>query len=104
MNPFVIKHPIITEKTLWLASTDNTYTFEVSRTATKKQIQEIVQKLYDVKVVSVNTVSGHTSKVPTGRRRLKTTKAKTKKAFIKLQAGHTITLFDVTGEATAKSE
>lgn len=98
MNPFVIKQPIITEKTLMLANVENTYTFEVAATATKKQIQEIVQNLYGVKVVSVNTVFGHNSEVRTGRKRLKTSRSKTKKALVKLEAGQSIALFDISGE------
>jgi large subunit ribosomal protein L23 len=99
MNAFIVTQPIITEKTLLLANTQNTFTFQVARTATKKQIQEIIGQMYDVDVVSVNTVSGHASRVATGRRRLKTVKAKLKKAFIKLKDGQTIALFDMTGAA-----
>lgn len=98
MNPFVIKHPIITEKTLQLANTLNMYTFEVAVSATKQQIQDVIEKMYQVNVTSVNTVLGHSSVVRTGRRRLKSHRSRTKKAIIKLQAGQTIKLFDLTGE------
>lgn len=51
----IIIKPIITER----SSMDQMaakYTFEVARNATKAQIKEAVEKLFDVKVLSVNTI------------------------------------------------
>ncbi|HED63983.1 MAG TPA: 50S ribosomal protein L23 [Planctomycetes bacterium] len=52
----IIQKPVITEK----ASTDtmnrNAYTFRVPRTANKAEIRDAVQRLFDVKVLSVNTL------------------------------------------------
>ena len=50
----VILSPVITEKAT-LASEKNQVMFKVARTATKPQIKEAVEKLFDVKVKSVNT-------------------------------------------------
>ena len=50
----VILSPVITEKAT-LASDKNQVMFKVARTATKPQIKEAVEKLFDVKVKSVNT-------------------------------------------------
>ena len=50
----VIKSPVITEKAT-LASEHNKVVFKVAKTATKPQIKEAVEKLFDVKVTSVNT-------------------------------------------------
>ena len=50
----VILSPIITEKAT-AASERNQVMFRVPRTATKPQIKEAVEKLFDVKVKSVNT-------------------------------------------------
>ena len=50
----VIKSPVITEKAT-LASEYNKVVFKVAKTATKPQIKEAVEKLFDVKVTGVNT-------------------------------------------------
>ena len=51
----VIIAPVITEKAT-IASEHNKVVFKVARTATKPQIKEAVEKLFDVKVKSVNTL------------------------------------------------
>ena len=51
----VILSPVITEKAT-MASDKNQVLFKVARTATKPQIKEAVEKLFDVKVKSVNTL------------------------------------------------
>ena len=51
----VIISPVITEKAT-LASERNQVMFKVARNATKPQIKEAVEKLFDVKVKSVNTL------------------------------------------------
>ena len=51
----VILSPVITEKAT-IASEQNQVIFKVARTATKPQIKEAVEKLFDVKVKSVNTL------------------------------------------------
>jgi large subunit ribosomal protein L23 len=50
----VIIAPVITEKAT-VASEHNQVLFKVARNATKPQIKEAVEKLFDVKVKSVNT-------------------------------------------------
>ena len=51
----VIVRPIITEKAT-TASEHNQIVFRVARHATKPQIKEAVEKLFDVKVKHVNTL------------------------------------------------
>ena len=51
----VIVAPVITEKATML-SEHNKVVFKVARTATKPQIKAAVEKLFDVKVKSVNTI------------------------------------------------
>jgi large subunit ribosomal protein L23 len=51
----VIIAPVITEKAT-LASEHNQVIFRVAKSATKPQIKEAVEKLFDVKVTSVNTL------------------------------------------------
>jgi len=50
----VIISPVITEKAT-VASERNQVIFKVAKHATKPQIKEAVEKLFDVKVKSVNT-------------------------------------------------
>lgn len=95
MNAFIIKKPVITEKSLMLATTLNTYTFEVERGAHKQEIKHAVEEMFNVKVESVNTIFGHRSSKKTGRKRLNSSVAKVKKALVKLKAGDTIALFDI---------
>jgi large subunit ribosomal protein L23 len=51
----IILAPVITEKAT-LASEHNQVIFRVAKSATKPQIKEAVEKLFDVKVKSVNTL------------------------------------------------
>ena len=51
----VLIAPVITEKAT-AASEHSKVVFKVARTATKPQIKEAVEKLFDVKVKSVNTL------------------------------------------------
>ena len=51
----VIVSPVITEKATAL-SEHNKVVFRVRKDATKPQIKEAVERLFDVKVVSVNTL------------------------------------------------
>ena len=51
----VIVSPVITEKAT-IASEHSKVVFKVARNATKPQIKEAVEKLFDVKVKAVNTL------------------------------------------------
>jgi len=51
----VLLSPVITEKAT-MASELNKVVFKVASSATKPQIKEAVEKLFDVKVKSVNTL------------------------------------------------
>lgn len=96
MNPYTVIKPIITEKSLRLASVDNTYTFLVQTSATKGQIKETVTKLFAVEVETIRTIVNQKEKRRTGKRRLAATTGKAKKALVTLKQGHTIDLFDLT--------
>ena len=83
----VIIAPVITEKAT-TASEQNKVVFKVRREATKPQIKEAVEKLFDVKVKSVNTLirKGKT-KVFKGR---PGELSDVKKAIVTLEEGHRI--------------
>lgn len=83
----VIIAPVITEKAT-IASEHNKVMFKVRKTATKPQIKEAVEKLFDVKVKSVNTlVRG--GKIKTFRGRLGQ-QSDSKRAIVTLEEGHRI--------------
>ena len=83
----VIIAPVITEKAT-LASERNQVTFKVARTATKPQIKEAVEKLFDVKVKSVNTLV-RKGKLKAFRGSLGR-QQDVKKAIVTLEEGHRI--------------
>ena len=83
----VIISPVITEKAT-LASERNQVMFKVARRATKPQIKEAVEKLFDVKVKSVNTLRRR-GKWRTFRGRYGRT-SDTKRAVVTLEEGQTI--------------
>jgi large subunit ribosomal protein L23 len=83
----VIIAPVITEKAT-MASEHNKVVFKVARNATKPQIKEAVEKLFDVKVKSVNTlVRGGKVKAFKGRIGQL---SDSKRAIVTLQEGHRI--------------
>jgi large subunit ribosomal protein L23 len=56
MDPFkILKYPYATEKSVALIEKENKIVFVVDRKANKKQIKEAFEKLFEVKVQSVNT-------------------------------------------------
>jgi large subunit ribosomal protein L23 len=56
LEPYqVVLRPLITEKATHVAERHNAYTFEVNRLATKTEIKEAVEALFDVKVKDVRT-------------------------------------------------
>ncbi|HEV7546296.1 MAG: large subunit ribosomal protein [Alphaproteobacteria bacterium] len=83
----VVLSPIITEKAT-NASERNQVMFKVARTATKPQIKEAVEKLFDVKVKSVNTLV-RKGKHKAFRGRLGE-QSDVKKAIVTLEEGHRI--------------
>lgn len=52
----IIIRPVTTEKALMFIEKQNTLTFIVKRDANKHQIKEAVEKIFEVKVVKVNTL------------------------------------------------
>ena len=83
----VIMSPVITEKAT-LASEHNQVIFRVAPHATKPQIKEAVEKLFDVKVKSVNT-HVRKGKVKAFKGTVGT-QSPVKRAVVTLQEGFTI--------------
>ena len=92
LEPYqVILRPMITEKATHLSERHNAYTFEVHPMATKTEIKEAVQTLFDVAVVDVRTQN---RRGKTRRYRLKVGRMRNwKKAIVKLNEDHRIDFF-----------
>lgn len=74
MDPYdVIIRMMITERASEIVERENRLTFIVNRKATKGQVREAVEALYEVKVIKVNTMI-----TPDGK----------KKAIVKLSPEH----------------
>jgi large subunit ribosomal protein L23 len=83
----VIVSPVITEKST-NASEYNKVVFKVRLDATKPQIKDAVEKLFDVKVKGVNTIV-RKGKVKSFRGVIGT-QSNTKRAIVTLEEGHRI--------------
>ena len=86
----IIKAPIITEKSADLAKNKNTYVFSVDVNANKTQIKQAIEKIFNVKVDSVNTINVKPKKKRVWRYVGKTNRVK--KAIVKLSEGSSIEL------------
>ncbi len=87
----VLKQPVLTEKTLGLQAEQNKYTFDVELSANKIEIKHAVEKMFNVKVVNVNTLRVKPKKKRVGKYVGKTNRRK--KAIVTLAEGHSINLF-----------
>lgn len=85
----IIKGPIMTEKSAGLAQ-NNVITFSVDPKANKTQIKQAVEKVFNVKVENVNTVSVRPKKKRVGKYTGYTNKVK--KAIVTLKEGSSIEL------------
>ena len=88
MNNYdIIFAPIITEKTAMMEA-EGKYAFKVDVRANKTQIKQAIEKAFNVKVESVNTMNNHPKDRRVGRYTGKTNRYK--KAIVKLAKGSTI--------------
>jgi large subunit ribosomal protein L23 len=84
----LIKYPSLTEKSINLYG-NRQYTFIVDRSLTKTQIKYIIENIFKVTIIQVNTAI-----LPTKTRRVGKFIGKRplyKKAYVKLKEGDTIT-------------
>jgi large subunit ribosomal protein L23 len=90
---YVIKKPLITEKSAILKETKNVVMIQVHPEANKCEIKEAVEKLFKVNVVNVKTanVAGKIKRFGrhTGKR------SNWKKAYITLEEGSRVDFFEV---------
>ena len=90
----VLKRPILTEKATALSNLGK-YVFEVTKTANKIEIANAIEKMYGVKVASVDTMRS------IGRKKTRMSRGKAisgitstyKKAIVTLNAGEIIDIY-----------
>lgn len=90
----VLVQPHVSEKAATLAEASNQYVFRVLGDATKSDVKQAVELMFDVKVEGVNLMNK-----PGKSRRFKNIPGRRnghKKAYVRLQAGQSI---DFTGSA-----
>ncbi len=93
----IIKKPIITEKATAAAEGRNSFTFEVERKANKLEIKKAVEKMFNVHVVNVRTLTyggGKSSVKYTNRGIVEQPSKVWKKAIVTVAEGETIELFN----------
>ncbi|EDM26331.1 ribosomal protein L23 [Lentisphaera araneosa HTCC2155] len=91
-NYKVIKTVVLTEKSSAAMEDQNKYTFKVASSANKIEIANAVQKIFNVKVQSVNTMN-YTGKKKRQRTAMAGKKANWKKAIVTLKSGEIINLY-----------
>lgn len=91
----ILRRPVVTEKTNYQAYNLNQYVFEVATDATRSQIKDAVELLFDVEVLKVNivVVAGKRSRnMRTRQNRLR--KSPYKKAIVTLAPEDRIPIFE----------
>nr|YP_009105120.1 ribosomal protein L23 [Edaphochlorella mirabilis]AIT93769.1 ribosomal protein L23 [Edaphochlorella mirabilis] len=86
----LIKYPVLTEKSVRLIE-NNQYTFDVDLRLTKLQIKKLIEELFEVKVLAVNT-----HRPPRKKRRLGLSqgyRTRYKRVIITIKSGQSIPLF-----------
>ncbi|MGR8979362.1 MAG: 50S ribosomal protein L23 [Gammaproteobacteria bacterium] len=84
----VVRAPIISEKSTNAAERESRVVFKVNKQATKKQVKDAVEVMFNVKVDSVNIMNVKGKQKRFGRSLGK--RSDWKKAYVKLKPGHDI--------------
>jgi large subunit ribosomal protein L23 len=91
----VLRRPLVTEKSSYQSGKLNQYSFIVSDSATRKQVKDAIETIYDVTVARVNIMNTPAKR---GRRlrsrRLLVRKTGFKKALVTLAEGQTLPIFE----------
>lgn len=91
----ILRRPIVTEKTNYLTSKLHQYVFEVTKDATRSQVKDAVEKVFEVTVVRVNIINTAAKRSRRSRsRRLSVRDSGMKKAIITLAPDQRIPIFE----------
>lgn len=87
-----VVRPVVTEKSSAAYGARQEYAFMVEPDATKPQIKEAIERLFDVRVKKVRTAQQRKKARSMGK--TKGTRARWKKAYVSLREGDTIEIFE----------
>jgi large subunit ribosomal protein L23 len=91
----VLRRPLITEKSNYQNSELHQYVFEVAKEATKAQVKDAVETLFDVDVLRVNIINVPAKRTQRVRsRRVMVRRSGYKKAIVTLSPADTIDVFE----------
>ena len=89
----IIIEPVVSEKAYDDIDNHNSYTFVVDRRASKPEIRQAIEKIFEVKVASVNTLNRKGKTRRYGYKVGRTTSSK--RAMVTLAEGESIDIFEV---------
>ncbi len=90
----VLIQPVVSEKSYGLLE-ENVYTFEVASDATKPEIKQAVESIFDVTVLKVNTLNRKGKRKRNRRNFTYGKRPDQKRAMVTLADGDEIDLFEV---------
>jgi len=91
----LLRRPYVTEKSNFQNTLFHQYVFEVTPTATKTQVKDAIESLYDVTVLRVNVINVPAKQSRRWRsRRMIVRRRGYKKAIVTLAPGDTIEVFE----------
>lgn len=91
----ILRKPLVTEKTNYQVSKLHQYVFEVAKDATRTQVKDAVESVFEVKVVRVNIINTAGKRTRRSRsRRLELRNSGLKKAIITLAPDNRIPIFE----------
>jgi len=89
----ILLRPVVSEKTYGLME-QGVYVFVVDPKATKIEVRQAVEQVFNVTVTKVNTLNRKGKATRNRRTNIAGSKPDTKRAIVTLKAGDTINLFE----------
>jgi large subunit ribosomal protein L23 len=91
----ILRRPLVTEKSNYQSSNLHQYVFEVARDATRTQVKDAIETIFDVKVLRVNVINAPAKRTRRARsRRLLVRNKGYKKAIVTLAPEDRIPIFE----------
>jgi large subunit ribosomal protein L23 len=91
----ILRRPVVTEKSNFMAGKLHQYVFEVSSAATREQVKTAIETAFDVDVVRINVINlPAKTKRNSRNRRLVVRVPGYKKAIVTLKEGDRIPVFE----------
>jgi len=91
----ILRRPLVTEKSNYQSAKLHQYVFEVELNATRTQVKEAIEKIFDVKVLRVNVINAPAKRTRRAKsHRLLVRDSAYKKAIVTLAAGDRIPFFE----------